>query len=250
MIRRPLLLAAALTLLTAPALADSYSTSRLHVQGVIGEVTVTVVPGASRMEVQVTGTPERVARIQVRPEGDRLHIEEERERNRTDEIKEDNTLTVAVTVPAGSPVELDDLIGTVRIGDLDAPLSVQSGMALDLEAGRVTQASLSVSGAGDLTVGAVSGALSVSISGAGAIKTGAVGGPTSVALSGFGSASIASVSGPVSIQVSGAGDVDIAGGHTPSLDVSVSGMGNVRFDGVADRRQVNTSGMGKVEIGG
>lgn len=250
MLRRTLIAAAALTLLAVPALAERFDARQFTVDGLIGDVAVTVDPLARGITVDVTGPADRVARVTVRQVGEAVRVEQERERNKSMTINRDNLVTVAVTLPPRTPVSLSGVIGSATLGDLDGPLAVNGDAALELTAGRVTHADISVSGAGDITLGAVTEDLSLSISGAGDVTVGPVEGSTAITISGIGDATVERVNGPVRVSTSGVGEVEIKGGRTPMLEVAISGMGGVSFDGTADARRVSNSGFASVRLNG
>ncbi len=106
--------------------------------------------------------------------------------------------------------------------------------------------SLGVSGSGDIRAG-TSAALEASISGAGSIAAGATR-ALDLSVSGAGDVVIARVDGPTEISISGAGDVAVRAGTAPTLSVSIAGVGDVDFDGVAGDVDVSVAGAGDVNI--
>lgn len=106
--------------------------------------------------------------------------------------------------------------------------------------------SLGVSGSGDIRAG-TSSALEASVSGAGSITAGATR-DLDVSVSGAGDVIIARVDGPAEISISGAGDVAVRAGTAPTLSVSIAGVGDVDFDGVAGDVDVSLAGVGDVSI--
>lgn len=108
-------------------------------------------------------------------------------------------------------------------------------------------ASLDVSGCGDWSVGDVTQKLSLDVSGLGDVKVGRTG-SASVSLSGLGDVDIASVNGPLRIDASGLGGIHVHGGHATTMNASLSGLGDLTFDGVADSLDASASGMGDIKV--
>jgi hypothetical protein len=56
------------------------------------------------------------------------------------------------------------------------------------------------------------------------------------------------VNGPVHASLQGMGDLHIKGGHAAQFTADLAGMGGVKFDGVADTVDVSASGMGDIRV--
>lgn len=109
----------------------------------------------------------------------------------------------------------------------DADLRVSGSPNLRLY--DVGTATLSVAGAGDVTLGVVRTGLTVSIAGSGDLTASRVDGPTNIA-------------------VQGSGDVMIRDGHATVLSVAIAGSGDVTHNGEADRLDAAIFGAGDVRV--
>ena len=98
-----------------------------------------------------------------------------------------------------------------------------------------------------INVGDTEGALRLSMGGVSNIRVGRIG-KLRARLSGSSRMDINHVAGDASISVSGSGSINIAHGEVADLEVSLSGMGNVRFGGTAQNADLSVSGMGNVHV--
>jgi hypothetical protein len=148
---------------------------------------------------------------------------------------------------------------------LDARVSADGGVFGAISASN--RLDLDVSGCGDWVVGNVHDHLGVSNSGSAAVRTGAAGQMTvqvsgsgrivtravanglDAALSGSAAIIVEQASGPVSIRGSGSGELVVNGGRATSVDVQLSGSGDVRFMGVAEDLHADLSGNGRISAG-
>ncbi|QJE72244.1 hypothetical protein HHL28_03240 [Aerophototrophica crusticola] len=240
-----------LALAGTPALAapQSFTADSVRVTDIVGTVQVVVDPAARAVTADVTGQQRWVDTVRLEQSGDTLSIIQDRSSQRG-RIGKDDMVTVSVTLPPGTALELGNLVGDARVGDLDGTLRLRGSGAADVKVGRVAGVDLDLSGAGDVTLGEVRGPLRGSLSGAGSVEAGPVRGELSLDVSGFGDVDVDAVHGPVKVRLSGVGDVHIKGGHTPLLDANASGVGSIRFDGSADDYRVDHSGIGSVRING
>lgn len=101
-------------------------------------------------------------------------------------------------------------------------------------------------GMGDLTVGRT-GSFALTLEGMGDVKAGPTG-RLGARLSGMGDVKLEDLNGPAEIDLEGMGSVRIAHGRAPTFKASLSGMGDVRFDGVAERLDASVDGMGEVKV--
>jgi len=242
--------AAALALLALPAHAfgpQEFSAERLRIEGVIGKLDVKVTSGG-RVSVAVTGPQEPLSRVSVTNSGDAVVVKQAPP-PRNSRIDEDDYITVTVSVPAGTGLAIDDFIGEGVVGDLNGPLAVEDLTSGNLKVGRVTTATVEISGSGDLVLGDVERDLSIGIDGSGNVTTGRTTGKTSLEINGSGEIEVASVEGPVSAEINGSGDIVIKGGTADPLAVSIAGSGDIQLDGVATSQTISQSGSGNVRIG-
>lgn len=103
------------------------------------------------------------------------------------------------------------------------------------------------SGAGSIRMGEAR-RLDLNLSGAGHVRAARARQGLDAQLSGAGGVRVDAVEGPVSARVSGVGQVKVAGGHATLLRASVSGIGQVEFEGVADELDATISGLGKIRV--
>lgn len=129
----------------------------------------------------------------------------------------------------------------------DADISLSGSP--DLRMYEANTATVSVAGAGDVTIGVVRSGLTASIAGAGDLVASRVDGPTNIAVQGAGDVTIREGRATVlSIAIAGAGDV-VHNGSAQRLDAAVFGAGDVRVrrvDGPITRRVL---GVGDVIVG-
>ena len=230
------------------------------------DITVNVVPGTQGMQVSLDGKPEAVARTSFRQDGDTAVVHMDELNSYNWDISQGYDITLVVTVAPGTPLALSGFGGKAAIGDLNAPLAIESSGSGEIRAGRVTAASVEASGSADVELAGVDGALSFDTSGSGSLKAGSVG-ATSISVTGSGDVQLGAVVGGLaidisgssdivigsidsatSIETSGSGDVRIGGGRASSFEVSTSGSGDIRFAGTAVNPQISTSGSGDVCI--
>lgn len=145
-----------------------------------------------------------------------------------------------VVLAAGNAVQLHmgqaDAARVSLDGCGDADLEGVTGMADVSIAGapnfrlyEAGEASVSVAGGGDVTLGVVHRGLTVSIAGAGDVV-------------------VARADGPTSVAVQGSGDIVIRDGRASPFSVSIVGAGDVSHNGVAERLDVAIIGAGDVRV--
>jgi len=122
----------------------------------------------------------------------------------------DRKITIEVEVPTGTTIKVGKLVGKAKIGDTMGNLTVNIQGTTEVEAGKVKN-------------------LSVSISGSGA-------------------AQVAQVSGNIDAEISGSGVVAVDGGNANSFSASVSGSGSVTFNGTAQTADLGVSGSGNIYL--
>ncbi|OYQ32609.1 hypothetical protein CHU95_17675 [Niveispirillum lacus] len=226
--------------------------SRLVVRDVIGAVKVTVDPSAKDVTVTIDADAEEFPLLSARGGEGGVVIARSRppEKQRQSWNVQDNNVVITVTLPKGSAIHVDDMIGKLEVGDLDGPLTADIRAAADLKTGRLSSARIDVAGAAGIHTGDITGRLDLSIAGAGDVDIGSVRQGADISIAGFGDIDIAGVKGPVSVRVGGVGDVDLNNGDVDMLDISVAGMGSVSFEGAAKDRRINSSGLSSVRVNG
>ncbi|MFY8093383.1 MAG: hypothetical protein ACOVN0_07875 [Niveispirillum sp.] len=247
----------ALCALTGAARAETsgplrFDGSKLIVRDVIGEVKVTVDPAANGVTVSIDADAEEFPLLSARAGEGSVVIARSRppEKNRRDWNVQDNNVVISVTLPRGTAIQVDDMIGKLAVGDLDGALTATIRAAADIQTGRLTSARIDVAGAAGIRTGDIAGKLDLTIAGAGDVDIGTVRQGADISIAGFGNVDIAGIKGPVSVRVGGVGDVDLNNGDVDMLDIAVSGMGSVVFDGEARDRRINSSGLSSVRVNG
>lgn len=137
---------------------------------------------------------------------------------------------VAIKIPAGFPVTVNGIKGDTKIGDINAPLTVDVDGQGDVNAGKVTSADLNVKGQGDIEINEATGPIDVKVSGQGGV----------VVNSGY--------VPMVRATISGQGDIKLKV-RAKDADLSVSGMGDIYVEYVENKPIRKVSGMGDIEIG-
>ena len=139
--------------------------------------------------------------------------------------------------------------GETRLGPVANRLRASLSGSGVLSVGRSGSEAVSISGSGDMTSGPVASGLRASISGSGNLDVARLDGPFEAGVSGVGH--IRASQGEVStmeVHISGSGDVAF-GGVAQSLEASVSGSGNVSAKKVTGEVTKHVSGSGQVEAG-
>lgn len=250
---KSILFAAALSLSALPALAfgpQDFTASEVSVKNLVGRLDITVVPGADKVTANVTGPDERVADVTVRQKGKELVIEQSRPWRHVDKITREDWVDVKITLPAGTPLAVSGFIGEGKVGDLRAPLRIESHTSGTFRAGHVTTAAIAISGSGDIRVGKVDNNFSADIAGSGSIQTGETAGKVAADIRGSGKFTLDRVDGPMAIAIKGSGDVIVKSGTIDPLTVSVVGSGKVVIDGTVRSHSINRMGSGAVIING
>ncbi len=264
-------IAAATAFAALPASAfetRSFPARAVAIDGVYGTVTVSVDPGAREVTVSASGSPKWLPEFTAERSGDTLRlVQKDRPRQMRGDDKA-NQIDVRVTVPAGTALTLSDQIGDATVGDLDGPFTLESLNSGEVTVGRVTTATLNITGSGDVIVAAtggdavaaimgsgdvridrVGGALNARIMGSGDIATGPVTGGVNAAIFGSGDIAVASMAGTAEARISGSGDIDLGSGRADTLTVEINGSGDVTFAGSVGSQTVRNTGSGSVRIG-
>lgn len=275
---------AALLILPAAAKSDwtvwptkSFSAHALKLDDIVGSVSVNVRDGGP-ISVEVEGAKARVDGITVSQDDDRVVVdcsnsgENESVWNWRDWLNfpsdyESNpeSLIVKVTVPRGTAVDVEDLVGDATIGDTQGDLHFEAA-ATKARIGRVGPAKVTLGGAGHLDIAQVMGPLhlevggsgkvivgptqsvNADIAGAGTATFGPIAGGLSLDIAGSGDVTVARVNGPTHVDIAGSGSVKIAEGTADPLHLDVMGSGNFVFGGVAVDPHIDAVGAASVKI--
>lgn len=261
---------------TAPV--RNFNTTSLKVEDVVGTLTVAVRDNGP-MVVEVSGTRERVGGVHVSQDGGRLMIDCDSYSDEDNSVwdwrnwfnfpkyedRHGGTLFVKVTVPRGTNVNVQDLVGDANIGDTMGDLHFEAATSR-AHIGHVSKARIEVGGAGRIDIAGVTGDLSVDMGGSGRVTVGSAGsvradlagsadadfgqiaGGLKLDIAGSGDVTAAHVNGPTSIDVAGSSTVRIADGIANPLRIDIMGAGNVYFGGVAVDPHIDAVGSGTVHI--
>lgn len=272
---------AALLILPAAAAEDwvswpekSFSARALKVDDLVGTLVVNVSNGGP-ITVNVSGTKERVKQVEVHGLGSSVHIEGQNTESVWDWSQwfnfsgygrsKPDQLVVKVSVPRGSAISVDDMVGKATIGDTMGPLKFEAS-ATQSKIGKVSTAKISLAGTGRIDLAGVAGTLDLDIAGSGKVNVGPtqmvkadiagagdtalgpIAGGLSVDIAGSGDISAPRVNGPVRVSIAGSGSVNIADGVANPLHVDIMGSGNFTFGGMAVDPHVSSFGSGTVKI--
>jgi hypothetical protein len=257
--------------------AKSFSANAVRVEDMVGRLTVNVRNGGP-VSVEVAGVKDRVNGVRIREEDGKVIIDGSRAdqgesvwnwRNwfdfSTDFEPHNNNLTIKVTVPKGSRVDVTDLVGDANIGDTQGELHFDAA-ATKARIGRVGPARVSLGGAGRVDIAQVDGPLHLDVGGSGKVTVGptqsvhaeiagsgdatfgAISGDLSLDIAGSGDVAAASVNGKTNVSIAGSGSVKIADGTANPLRLDIMGAGNFVFGGVAVDPHIDAVGSGTVKL--
>jgi hypothetical protein len=216
-----------------------FQAKRIRLDDLVAEVELVVAP-AEAVRVLAKGKPDAMKKLQIRQVGDELQIVQSRARGQGWQVlgwtvfgiqaneEEVSDLRLTITAPPGTPYEIEDMVGKINAGDLDAPVSMGATSASG-KIGRVKSADIDITGSGDLEFGAVTDGLKLAIAGAGSLKA-------------------AEVNGAVEVAIAGSGRVEVAAGTASSFDVDIAGTGDVAFKGHVVNPSVSIAGSGEVVL--
>lgn len=238
----------------------TYGARALRMNDIVGTLSVVVRDGGP-MTVEAWGAQERLNGLSAGVHDGRLEIDgsDENENHNVwdwhhwfdfSHVNDwgTNNLTVRVTVPRGSDVVIEDLVGDVTIGDTQGALRLEAA-ATKARIGRVASANIEIGGSGRVDIAAVTGTLKLDVGGSGKITTGPIGN-LNADLAGSGDAQFGPINGGIDLDIAGAADVAAARVNGPTK-VTIAGSGSVRVaDGTADPLHVEIMGSGNFAFGG
>jgi hypothetical protein len=255
---------------------QSYPVRRVRIDSMVADVELITVPQPGPVRVQASGAPDTMKEFHVRSVGDELimRLDSDEEEawfpwnlfNMWSRDRKAQDLRIRITAPAGTPYDIEDMIGSINAGDLDAPLRLE-GHALKARFGRLQNARVSIAGSGRIDLGAIKETLSievagsgnfsaasaqsaeVEIAGGGNVVIGPLTGGFSAEVAGSGDIRVARINGPVEVEIAGSGGVMIEGGNAPSFSVEIAGSGDVVYKGHAVNPRVEIYGSGNVTVG-
>jgi hypothetical protein len=249
---------------------QTFTAKQVHVDGLVGKLDVQVSSGP-QMTYTLSGEAEAIKEVTARVEGDTLIIDQKDPKEswfmwfKWNDGWNENRIKVSLTVPTGTPLDIDGIVGDVTIGDIKGPLKFDLAAA-DAKIGAVTSAEIDAAGAGTIQISSVQGALDLDVAGSGDIQVGSAGsvnvdiagsgeltvgtiaGGLSVDIAGSGDVAIDSVSGPVDFSSAGSGDVKIKSGRATPLKIEIMGSGSFDFGGEAVDPDISVAGSGEITI--
>jgi Putative auto-transporter adhesin, head GIN domain len=254
---------------------QTFNVRNVHIDGLVAQVDLVAIPQGP-VRVQATGPVKLLKDFHVRAVGDEVLIRLDTHAdeawfpwnlfNRYSRERKANDLKIRISAPLGTPYDIEDMIGSITAGDLDAPLRLD-GSALKVKIGRVQSAKVSIGGSGSVSLGAIKERLSLEIGGGGDFQAASaasaeisIGGGgeavigdlkegLDIEVGGSGDIRVASVNGPVEIDIGGSGDVRIGGGRATPFSVAIGGSGDVDFKGHAENPSIAIAGSGNVRVG-
>lgn len=242
--------------------AGGFKAKSLGLGNLVGYLEVAV--GGNEMTVEITGREDELKYITVSVDGDELSIRSSKKRRQIQGRAKDIAF-FKLSVPEGTPIDIDGMIGRGVIGDLNAPIDMDV-TAFKGAIGDVTAADIRIHGSGELTLGdvrddldiAISGAGSVEavraraarvdIDGSGAVKVASLTDGLTTDISGSGKVSVVDVRGPVNVVVAGSGEVRLKAGEASPLRLRIIGSGKFDFGGTAHDPDITVLGTGDVHI--
>jgi hypothetical protein len=259
---------------TGGPIDKTFPARSVHIDGLVANVEIVTIPQGP-IRVQANGKPETMKELQVHAVGDEVFIRLDSEEDKAwfpwnmfnmwGKDRKVQDLKVRISAPLGTPFDIEDIVGGIVAGDLDAPLRLD-GSSVNARFGRVQSARIGIAGSGRITVGAIketldidvagsgrfeaasAAAVNVDIAGGGDVFVGPVAGGFSADIAGSGDIRVAQINGPVDIDIAGSGGVIIDGGRANPFSVEIAGSGDVVFKGEAVNPNVEIYGSGSVKV--
>jgi hypothetical protein len=271
-----LVLSGAVQAWAAGPVDQNFTAKKVHLDGLVAQVTFDNAPAGGSIRVVANGKPEVLKRLEVRTIGDEVfvHLADSPTGdawfpwnlfNQWSDKSASADLQVRISAPLGTPVEIEDMVGRITGGDLDAPLSLE-GSSLNARFGRVTTARVSVAGSGHFVLGAVQQTLDIEIAGSGKfeaasaasarieiagggdVNIGPIAGGLRTTVAGSGDVRVASINGPLEVSIAGSGSVIVNGGRAAPLKAEIAGSGDVVLNGDAVDPHIAIYGSGSVKV--
>jgi len=145
--------------------------------------------------------------------------------------KSSNTkVKINVKVPKGAYIEANSLTNETIIGDTEGPVNLTLISEAYVKTGKVTDATLTIKGNGEMRIQEVNGNLSMNITGNGEIKV------------------IKGEASNVNVNVTGNADI-IFGGNAKNANINATGNGDIELNYVENRPFINKAGNADIDIG-
>jgi DUF4097 and DUF4098 domain-containing protein YvlB len=245
----------------AQVLAGSDSSAALQIEGFVGLIDVKDGQPGTAIKVDVTPGKTKLPQPVVKTNGDRTRISFDKrltvERcNKRDDKMEvklrgydkaqiSDFARLAITVPPGTDIDLNLVAGKARIATAAQASLTLSGCG-EVKVDTLTGPSrLVLAGSGDIEVGK-SVEIDAVVAGSGDIEIKTVTGPAALNISGTGDIDIDTINGSLAATVVGSGDISIDKGTVSAAKVSIVGSGDVAFGGVAQSLDGSIIGSGDI----
>ena len=220
---------------TTGPIDQTYTVRRVRIDALVADLELITVPQAGPVRVQASGKVDTLKELSVRSVGDeviiRLDSDEEEAWfpwnlfNMWSRDRKAQDLRVRITAPVGTPYDIEDMIGSINAGDLDAPLRLE-GHALNARFGRVQSARVSIAGRGRINVGAIKETLDLDVAGSGDFSA-ASAQSAEVEIAGGGNVVLGPLAAGLNADVAGSGDIRVARINGP-FDVDIAGSGEFK----------------------
>jgi hypothetical protein len=192
---------------------QSFTAKSVHVDGLVGAMDIQVSSGPT-MTYSISGEAEAIKTVTATVQGYVLVIYLKDPRSSSwfmwfewNNDWDRNPIKINLTVPTGTPIDIDGIVGDVNIGDTNGPLKFEIAGA-DARVGAVTTAEIDAAGSGSIQIKSVQGALSLDVAGSGDVEVGSAG-SINVDIAGSGSLKAGAIAGGLSVDIAGSGDVAI-----------------------------------------
>lgn len=239
---RIILAAAAVSLLAAPAAAETFNTTSVDLVHMAANVVV-IPEDRSNIDVAITAGG-RVAAPTARMTAEGLVIDGGL-RNRFRGCSTNLTGQTVVRIRGIGNVRQEELPRiTLRV---PRSLDFSAAGAVYSEIGASAGGEVVVSGCGDTEIAATGGALRVALNGSGDVDVGDVGGTLHATVSGSGSLETERVAAGATLRLNGSGDLEV-GNVGGALNAQVTGSGSLRTGAARDARLV-LNGSGDIATG-
>ncbi|MBB4658214.1 GIN domain-containing protein [Parvularcula dongshanensis] len=160
-----------------------------------------------------------------------------------------NTYLVADLGDAQSAAVTLSGVGQIKLGAIEGDAAVDLLGSGDVAFGDAGTARLTLKGSGDIVGGAVNGDARIELQGSGDVTLGAVSGATALSLRGSGDVGVRET-GALDVALVGSGDIEV-GRVDGAVSVELRGSGDVSLrDGRADPFEATLTGSGDIEFGG
>ncbi len=153
--------------------------------------------------------------------------------------------TLTLSVPTGTAMTFDDVITIASIGDLKGHLDIDGGY-VDVDAGDLISADVSVHGPGDIVLGHVEEDLVASVHGSGDISVKSAG-QTRFSVHGSGDGRIGTINGDAILNVHGSGNID-TGAINGAIRASIHGSGDIHTSTVSQSGELSIHGSGDMSL--